>query len=57
MVTVVGKAITAALPVISMVEGLSSAKAGNAKHGSKNNNKQTTLDFLIIAELHHEGLR
>jgi hypothetical protein len=56
IVTVVGRAITAALPVISMVEGLSSAKAGTAKPGSRKRNKKRRVDFLIIAELHDEWL-
>jgi hypothetical protein len=56
IVTVVGRAITAALPVISMVEGLSSAKAGTARPKSKKGNKKKTADFLNIAELHDEWL-
>jgi hypothetical protein len=56
IVTVVGRAITAALPVISMVEGLSSAKAGTARPRSKKGTKKKKTDFLIIAELHDEWL-
>jgi len=49
-------AITAALPVISIVDGLSSAKAETAKPRTKKTNKETMQNFLIIAKLHHEGL-
>jgi hypothetical protein len=52
----VGKAITADLPVISMVVGLSSAKAEPAWQKRKKANKEMKHNLLIIAELHDEGL-